>query len=220
MSATFTPVTDDIAAYIEELFTAEDDVLRTLRIEAEARGMPAIHISGAQGAVLQLLLRAIGARSVLEIGSLGGYSAITMARALPPDGCVVCLEIDPDYCAFIEQQAIRAGLGSVIDVRCGAALELLRAMPSEPLFDAVFIDADKPSYPLYFEECYHRVRLGGLIIADNTLAWGYIAEAEPRFEPQNVRSLQEYNRLVATHPGVRSALIPSGDGMTVAIKLA
>ncbi|GBD05254.1 Putative O-methyltransferase [bacterium HR20] len=220
MSTTFTPVTDDIAAYIEQLFSAEDDVLRSLRAEADARGMPAIHISGAQGAVLQVLLRAIGARRVLELGSLGGYSAITMARALPPDGKVVCLEINPDYCTFIEQQAVRAGLGSVIEVRCGAALDLLRAMPAEPLFDAAFIDADKPTYPLYFEECYRRIRSGGLIIADNTLAWGHIVETEPSFEPRNVRALQEYNRLVATHPGVRAALIPSGDGMTVAIKLA
>lgn len=220
MSTTFTPVTDAIAAYIEEHFSAEDDFLRDLCHMAEARGMPAINISGGQGAVLQLLLRATGARHVLEIGSLGGYSAITMARALPPDGTVVCLEINPEYCAFIEEHAARAGLGSVIEVRCGDALSLLRAMPAQPLYDAVFIDADKPQYPLYFEECYPRVRIGGLIIADNTLAWGHIAEREPTFEPENVRSLQRYNRLVAMHPGVHAALIPAGDGMTVAIKLA
>jgi len=128
--------------------------------------------------------------------------------------------ITPASCAFIGQEAVRAALGAAIDVRCGAARDLLRAIPAEPLFDAAFIDADKPNYPLYFEECYRRVRSGGLIIADNTLAWGHIAETEPSFEPRNVRAVQEYNRLVATHPGVRAALIPSGDGMTVAIKLA
>ncbi|MCX7930297.1 MAG: O-methyltransferase [Chlorobi bacterium] len=219
MSATFTPVTESIAAYIESLFSAEDEFLGQLRREAEQAGMPPIHISGAQGAVLQVLLQVIGAERVLEIGSLGGYSAITMARVLPPSGKIVCLEINPDYCAFIERQALRAGLNDRIEVRCGRALELLDAMPNEPLFDAVFIDADKPSYSRYLDACYQRVRIGGLIVADNTLAWGHIADSEPDFEPENVRALQEYNRRVAAHPGLRAALIPSGDGMTVAVKI-
>ncbi|GIV55148.1 MAG: O-methyltransferase [Candidatus Kapaibacterium sp.] len=218
MSATFTPVTEPIAAYIETLFSAEDEILRQLRQEAAAAGMPAIHISGAQGAVLQVLLMAIGAERVLEIGSLGGYSAIVMARALPPTGKVVCVEINPTYCAFIERQATRAGLADRIEVRCGAALEVLDQLPMEPLFDAVFIDADKPNYGNYLERCYGRVRSGGLIIADNTLAWGHIAEQNPTFEPANVQALQEYNRRIAAHPGLRTAMIPTGDGMTVAIK--
>lgn len=219
MSATFTPVTEPIAAYIESLFSAEDQTLQHLRRDADAAGMPAIHISGAQGAVLQVLLTAIGAERVLEIGSLGGYSAIVMARVLPPTGKVVCLEVNPTYCAFIERQAARAGFADRIEVRCGAALETLDALPLEPLFDAVFIDADKPNYCHYLERCYPRVRQGGLIIADNTLAWGHIANANPTFEPQNVRALQEYNRRVAAHPGLRAAIIPAGDGMTVAVKL-
>jgi caffeoyl-CoA O-methyltransferase len=219
MSTSFTPVTDEIAAYIESLFSAEDDFLRQLRREAEQAGMPPIHISGAQGAVLQVLLRAIGAERVLEIGSLGGYSAITMARALPPSGKVVCLEINPAYCAFIERQAARAGLADRIEVWCGPAADVLAAMPEELLFDAAFIDADKPNYPRYLEACYPRVRIGGLVIADNTLAWGHIAESDPSFEPANVRALQQYNRAVAAHPGLRAALIPSGDGMTVAVKI-
>jgi caffeoyl-CoA O-methyltransferase len=219
MSTTFTPVTEAIAAYIESLFTAEDEFLRQLHEDATRAGMPPIHISGAQGAVLQVLLRAIGAERVLEIGSLGGYSAIVMARALPPTGRIVCIERNEQYCAFIEQQAARAGLGDRIEVRCGAALDVLGTLPPEPLFDAVFIDADKPNYPAYLDQCYERVRRGGLIIADNTLAWGHIAELEPTFEPENVRALQEYNRRVAAHPGLHAALIPAGDGMTVAIKL-
>ncbi|MCS7001086.1 MAG: O-methyltransferase [Bacteroidota bacterium] len=219
MSATFTPVTTQLAAYIESLFSAEDAFLQSLLRQAEAAGMPPIHISGAQGAILQVMLRAIGARRVLEIGSLGGYSAIIMARALPPEGKVVCFEINPTYCAFIQRQAEQAGLSNVIEVRCGNALNLLDTLPEEPLFDAVFIDADKPNYVHYLERCYPRVRQGGLIIADNTLAWGHIAEPEPTFEPANVRALQEYNRRVATHPGLCAALIPAGDGMTVAVKL-
>lgn len=220
MSTTFTAVTEELAAYIESLFSAEDDFLRNLRQEADRAGMPAIHISGAQGAVLQVLLRAIGATRVLEIGSLGGYSAIIMARALPPTGKVICVEINPQYCRFIEQQARRAGLAHVIEVRCGRALEVLGTFPEGATFDAVFIDADKPNYPRYLEQCYTLVRTGGLIIADNTLAWGHIADTDPDFEPDNVRALQEYNRRVAAHPGLRAALIPSGDGMTVAVKIA
>lgn len=220
MSTTFTPVTEQIAAYVESLFSAEDEFLRQLRAEADQAGIPPIHISGPQGAVLQFLLRLVGARRVVEIGSLAGYSAITMARALPPDGEVLCLEINPFHCEFIERQAARAGLSQKIRVHCGNAVELLSAMPAEPLFDVAFIDADKPNYPRYLELCYERVCTGGLIIADNTLAWGHIAESEPKFEPHNVRALQDYNRRVAAHPGLQAALLPVGDGMTVALKRA
>ncbi|MFM8568937.1 MAG: O-methyltransferase [Candidatus Kapaibacterium sp.] len=219
MATEITTVTPEIAEYLSHHFNAEDEFLRELRARALECDIPAINISASQGAFLQVLLRTMNARTVIEVGSLAGYSAIMMARALPPDGVVHCLELNEDYCDFIRRMAVGAGMAEKIVVHAGPALETLQADVLPGSVDFVFIDADKPNYAAYYDAAFARVRAGGVICADNTLAWGEIARPDTEFEPHNVRALQAYNAKVSTDARVQSSLVPLGDGMTLSVKL-
>src|SRR6185437_10384563 len=162
-------MSDDITAYLAGLFSPEDDVLRAVRAAAERAGMPPIAVVPETGRFLQVLLRAAGARRVLELGTLGGYSAICMTRALPADGRILSLEISPEHAAFARRQLERAGVANRVEVRTGAALEGER-------FDVVFLDADKASLPAYFDWALRLLRPGGLVIADNALRGGRVLD--------------------------------------------
>lgn len=221
MATHSTFLTQESNNYITELFSSEDQFLRDLNAQAEERGIPAISISPEQTSFLQVYLRAMQARRVLEIGSLAGYSAITMARALPSDGRVVCCELVPEWCDFIEQMAHAAGLDTVISVQRGpalATLQLLREEIIEP-FDAIFIDADKPNYVNYVEAAWPLLRVGGIVVGDNALAWGYVTDENTEFEPHNVKGIRAFNHYMAHHAKLQSTLVPLGDGMTIGIKL-
>jgi predicted O-methyltransferase YrrM len=218
MSTHSTFLTPELNDYVANMFRAEDAFLRQLLVDADAAGIPPISIAPEQTAFLQVLLRSIGARRVLEIGSLAGYSAIAMARALPPDGSMVCCEINADWADFIRGKAHEAGLGSVITVVTGPALDTIRSLDATEPFDAVFIDADKPNYVRYVDAVLPHLRTGGLIIGDNALAWGEVANAHSTFEPENVAGIRDFNRHMAEHPALQCTLVPLGDGMTIGIK--
>lgn len=216
VKATF--LNDKLAHYIEDNFSSEDKFLAELCEEAAINNIPDICIGGAQGAFLQLFLRAVNARYVLEIGSLAGYSAITMARALPDDGKVICLELSAKFCDFIRHKAEEAGLSHKIEVHQGNAVTFLKDYKPDYNFDFVFIDADKPKYAQYLNLTLPLLRSGGVIAGDNALAWGYVAEENPTFEPINIRGIQEFNTAVANHPDLTSCMIPVGDGMVMGLK--
>src|SRR3954468_1863072 len=163
-------MTDRAGEYIVGLFGAEDELLASLREEADRTGLPPIAISSDEGRLLQVLLTAIGARQVLEVGTLGGYSAIWMARALPPDGHLLSLELEPAHAEFARRYVDRAGLSARVEIRVGRALDVLPSLDGRQ-FDAMFLDADKEPLPTYFEWALRLVRPGGLIIGDNAL-WG------------------------------------------------
>lgn len=218
MASTSTHLTPVLNDYLVEHFSTEDRFLRQLRHDADAAGIPPIAIAPEQTAFLQVVLQAMGARRVLEIGSLAGYSAITMARALPVDGSLVCLELEPSWCDFIRTKAHEAGLGSVISVIAGPAATSIPTLDPAMPFDAVFIDADKPSYVHYVDAVLPLLRDGGIIIGDNALAWGHVAEDRPNFEPENVAGIRRFNAYVSSHPALTATLVPLGDGMTIAVK--
>ncbi len=176
MSAAKWAAVDD---YIEERLLAVDPVLEgVLKANAEA-GLPAIDVSPAQGKLLNLLVRMSGARRVLEIGTLGGYSTLWMARALPADGRIVTLEFSPHHAATAEANIVAAGFASQIDIRVGAAAETLPVLASEGTgpFDFVFIDADKPSNPIYLDWAVRLARPGSVIVLDNVVRNGAVADA-------------------------------------------
>lgn len=207
-----------LEAYDAALFAREDGLLVELRQEIERRELPRIHIPPAEGKVLQLLLRAIGARRVLEIGTLGGYSAIWMARALPPDGELITLELEEDRAALAREFLRRARLAPRVEVRVGPAADTLRelcARGGEASFDACFIDADKESYPAYLRWARRLVRVGGLILGDNAHWSGHIVE-EPAPD-EGTAALQQFNRALARDPGLESTILPVGDGLAVAL---
>ena len=165
--------------YLNQILLKPDPVLEAaLRANAMA-GLPAIDVAPNQGKFLQLLAELQGARRILEIGTLGGYSTICLARALPPDGQIVTLEVNPRHAEVALSNIARANLSSVVDLRLGPALESLaqlEAQHAEP-FDLIFIDADKPGYPHYLQWALKFSRPGTLILADNVIRDGAVADA-------------------------------------------
>jgi len=213
-----TPITDDIVSYAIDLFGIEDELLRSLRIEAASAGIPEIQISPEQAAFMQVLLRGTGARRVIEVGTLAGYSAIVMARALPSDGHLVTIERDPFHAEFARNMIARAGLNQLIEVRIGSGIDVLeRNLAGTGPYDFAFIDADKQGYVRYLELILPMMRPGGMIAGDNAMAWGRITDR--RTDDDSVLGMQAFNRAMASHPRLQSALLPIGDGMCVGVVL-
>jgi predicted O-methyltransferase YrrM len=207
-------VADPADEYLCGLFAREDETLLALREEADRSGLPPIAISPDAGRLLQVLLRAVGARRVLEVGTLGGYSAIWIARALPADGQLVTIELEPEHAAFARRHLERAGVAARVDVRVGRALDVLPSLDGER-FDAVFLDADKDSLPTYFEWALRLLRPGGLLIADNALWGGRVADTA--VDDPRTNAVREFNRRLATDPRVTGIVVPTHDGVAIGV---
>lgn len=200
---------DRIDAYIRELFLPDDEVLsETVRGMKEA-GLPTIQVPAALGRLLGILVRAIGARRILELGTLGGYSATWMARALPPDGRLISLEADPRHAEVARANLARAGLAERVEIRVGAALDLLPDLAGGAPFDLVFIDADKTSYPAYLDWSIKLLRPGGLIVADNVLRDGAVLNPNAA---EDARAIDTFNRAAAAHPRLDAIILPNRGG--------
>lgn len=207
-------MSDRTGDYIAGLFAPEDELLASLREEADRTGLPPIAVSADEGRLLQVLLTSIRARRVLEVGTLGGYSAIWMARVLPDDGELVSIEIEQRHAEFARRYIQRAGLADRVDIRIGRALDVLPSLDGEK-FDAVFIDADKEPMPNYFEWALRLLRPGGLLIADNTLWGGRVLDDAERDE--KTTAVREFNRRMATDPRILSILVPTHDGVAIGV---
>jgi len=198
---------DAVDRYTAGLLVGEDEILeQALAASAEA-GLPAIAVSPNQGKLLHLLVRIHGASRILELGTLGGYSTIWMARALGPEGRLLSLELDPAYAAVAEGSIARAGLSERVQIRVGPAGESLRALLQEGVerFDLIFIDADKQSTPEYFELALELCRPGGMIIVDNVVRGG--AVVDPETEDAGARGMRRFLELAAAEPRVTATTI-------------
>ena len=208
----------EIDRYIEERFAPQDEALEAAVRESRQAGLPEIQVSPNEAKLLQLLAELVGARSVLEIGTLGGYSAIHFARALPEDGRLVSLEIDERHAEVARENVERAGLSGKVEVRVGDARELLAGIAEggEGPFDVVFIDADKTGYPEYLEWSLRLTRPGSLILGDNTVRGGSILD--PRDD--SAWTINEFNERIAGDPRLSAILLPilreRIDGLTIA----
>jgi predicted O-methyltransferase YrrM len=193
--------------YITGLLVPGDPALDAALESSTAAGLPAINVAPNQGKLLYLIARLQGARSVLEIGTLGGYSTIWLARALPPGGKVVTLEADPKHAEVARANIARADLASVVDVRVGRALETLPTIAKEGRgpFDLFFIDADKASIPAYFKWALDLSRPGSVIIVDNVVRGGGVLDAAS-LDP-NIQGVRRFNELVSTEPRVSATAI-------------
>lgn len=216
MSLKSTPITEEIESYLRKYFSAEDNFLYNLRMEAKEFGMPEITISPVQGLFLQLLLKSINAKRVLEIGSLGGYSAITMAKALPDDGLLYAVEINPKYCEFINRKVEQAELSEKIKVTNSSGKDFLLNLGDDEFFDFIFLDADKSDYVNYVELSSPHIRKGGMIVADNALAMGKISDNS---DDQNAKDIHKFNLFMINHQDFLTSLVPIGDGLTIGLKL-
>jgi O-methyltransferase len=202
--------------YVAAHTVQEDDFLRDLKREAKAAGIPPIWISPEQGSFVQILLKLVGARDVVEVGTLAGYSAIVMARALPEGGRVRTVEINQRYAEFAQLWAGKSDVAGRVTVNRGAGMDILPTLPADSA-DAVFIDADKAGYGLYVQESLRLVRRGGLIMVDNAFAFGQLLDEHPA-DPE-VSILRAFNEYMARVKALQSIIVPIGDGLWVAVKL-
>jgi predicted O-methyltransferase YrrM len=209
---------DQVSAYINGLFAREDDALIRARQDSPARGLPAIHIKPEEGRFLQFLVRASGARKVVEIGTLGGYSGIWIARGLPPGGRLITLELQPTHAEVAREHFEAAGLMDRIEIRIGEASQLLQELSSEAPFDFIFIDADKPGYPAYLDWALENTRLGGTIAAHNAFRKGsVIGLSEPDAYTDIMR---DFNERFGREERLLSTIYPAGDGTLVGVKVS
>jgi len=212
----------DVDSYVENLFLPDDPALAAALAASAAAGLPEIAVSPAQGKLLTLLARAAAARRILEIGTLGGYSAICLARALPADGRLVTLELDPHHAGVARANIARAGLAERVEVRVGPAVESLAQLAAEGAapFDLIFIDADKPSYIAYLEGSLRLARPGALIIADNVVRYGRVLDAAS--DDANAQGVRHFNERLAADPRLSAVILQTvgskgHDGFAIAV---
>ncbi len=200
--------------YVVAMGARETAVQRRLR-EA-TRGMPlgGMQIGPEQAALMQLLVRAIGARRCIEIGTFTGYSALAVALALPPGGRIVCCDISEEWTSIARKYWALASVSRKIKLRLAPALETLKTLKGP--FDFAFIDADKTNYQKYYERCLKLLRRGGIIAIDNTLWYGKVLDR--RDQTADTRAIRAFNRRLRRDRRVELSLVPIGDGLTLAIK--
>jgi predicted O-methyltransferase YrrM len=216
------PLWTAVDNYIDSSLSLSDDVLNGAITANAEGGLPAIDVTASQGKLLHLLARAMGAKRVLEIGTLGGYSTIWLARALPDDGTVITLEFDPKHAAVARRNIERAGLARMVDVRVGKALDSLPVIESEGggPFDLIFIDADKVNNPDYFEWALKLSRPGSIIIVDNVVREGGLADS--RSEDPAILASRSVVELMGNDPRVEATVMQTVgtkgyDGFAIAL---
>jgi predicted O-methyltransferase YrrM len=208
------PLNEELYKYIVDTFAVEDDVLKSVVASTEKNEMPLIHVSPENGKFLQLLIKIIGAKRILEIGTLAGYSSLWMARGLPVDGKLITLEFEQKHSEVAKNNFIKAGLEDKIEVITGPALDSLDKL-KDGKFDFAFIDADKVNINKYFDKIIDMMNRGGIITADNTLRRGDVVNQNSVDE--NTLAIREYNKKVASDTRVESLLVPISDGVTVCL---
>jgi predicted O-methyltransferase YrrM len=208
--------------YVSGLLSPHDEALEEAIAAGERAGLPQIQVSPPQGKLLNILARSIGARAMLEFGTLAGYSTIWLARALPEGGGLITLESDPAYAEVARENLARAGLAELVDLRVGPALETLPALEAEGAgpFDLVFIDADKVNTPPYFSWSLERTRPGGLIVADNVVRGGALVDEAD--EDPAIAAQRRFHEALADEPRVDATTIQTVggkgyDGFTIAL---
>jgi caffeoyl-CoA O-methyltransferase len=204
-----------VTAYVRERSAPPDDLQRRLIAETHER-LPEraqMQISAHQGAVMTMLVQLMGATNAIEIGTFTGHSALCIARGLPDDGRLLCCDVSEEWTAIGRRYWDEAGVGDRIELRIGPAIDTLRSLPAAEQFDVAFIDADKPSYLAYVEELLPRLRHGGLIMVDNTLWSGEVADDGTTNE--TAQFFRKFNDAVAADPRLTCVILPIGDGLTL-----
>jgi caffeoyl-CoA O-methyltransferase len=207
-------LSNELADYLVSHGTPPDAVQQRLIAQTRDLGPVAgMQVAPEQGAFLTLLTRAISARNAIEIGTFTGYSALCIARGLPADGHLLCCDVSDEWTAIGRRAWDDDGIGGRIELRIAPALETIAALPAGEQFDLAFIDADKPNYPHYYEEVLARLRPNGVILVDNTLWAGAVADANATDD--NTKAIRAFNDMVAADDRVESTILTVGDGLTL-----
>lgn len=209
---------DAVDAYINKTLVHEDDALRQAVADSDAAGLPQIAVTPAHGKMLHLFAKMVGARQILEVGTLGGYSAIWLARALPPGGRLTTLEISEKHAAVAQANLVRAGVAECVEIVVAPAIQTLEVLQGP--FDLVFIDADKPSTADYFAHAVRLSRPGTVIVVDNVVRKGGIVDAKS--EDEMVRGIRRFNDSLPSYPRVTATSVQTVgakgyDGFTLAL---
>ena len=204
-----------IETYVRETFAVEDEILSTIRSEIPQRGLPEITVRPEEGRFLQFLVAASGARLALEIGTLGGYSGVWIARGLSPGGKLITLEVSEQHAAVAADHFEMAGVADKVDLRVGDAHDLLQGLANEGPFDFVFIDAEKEGYPAYLDWAEANLRPRGMVAGHNAFRHGAIVDASDH-DP-NAVAMRRFNERLANDDRFISTVFPAGDGTAVAV---
>jgi caffeoyl-CoA O-methyltransferase len=208
-----------VADYAAAHVTPADHIAEELRTAtlAEVPDWAVMQIGDDQAQLMELLVRAMRVERAIEIGTFTGYSALAVARGLAPGGRLLCCDISEEWTAIARHFWAKAGVDDRIDLEIGPAIDTLRALPVEPTFDFAFIDADKTGYLAYLEELVPRMRIGGLVLADNTLQNGRVVD--PAENDESVVAIRAFNDAVVADGRLESVLLPIGDGVTAIQKV-
>ena len=204
--------------YIQNLFAQQDQAQIYALKDSRQKGLPEININPEEGRFIQLLVRASGGTKALEIGTLGGYSGIWIARGLAPGGKLFTLEKDPQHAAIAQDHFHRAGVSDLVDIRLGDAHASLSTLAGEAPFDFIFIDAEKSGYLDYYGWAIDHLRIGGMIAAHNALRGGSVYD--PDSQDSTASALRTFNQQVASDFRVISSIYPAGDGTLIAVRIA
>src|SRR3954468_3892940 len=209
----------DAHEYLVAHGTPPDDVQRALIDETRALGgVAGMQIAPEQGAFMTMLTRLIGAKNAIEVGTFTGYSSLCIARGLPDDGRLLCLDVSDEWTSIARRYWEQAGVASKIELRLGPAADSLRALPAEETFDLAFIDADKRNYRTYYEEVLTRLRPNGAILVDNVLWGGRVFDPKTDADDDNTKAIKAFNDFVASDDRVDVVMLPLADGLTIARK--
>jgi len=216
-SSYLAPELDD---YIARHTTAPDALLKDLAEQtATLGGISMMQISPEQGTFMTLLTAAARVERAVEIGTFTGYSALCIARGLAPGGRLLCLDVNQEWTSIAQRYWDRAEVGDKIELRIGPAADTLAALPAEPVYDLAFIDADKTSYGRYYELLLPRMKPDGLILVDNVLQDGAVADADAADDSENVVAMREFNDALVRDPRIQVVMLAVADGLTLARKL-
>lgn len=215
------PQIPELIDYVCDLLQPEDAVLKQIREYSNQRGLPPIQVGLVDALHLEVFTRAFGVKKAVEVGTLGGYSAVSIARGLQPGGKLYTLEVIPLHAEVAKENIARAGFSDSVKILLGDTPQNLASIEREGPFDLVFIDADKINYPVYMDWAFKNLRMGGVVLADNTFAWGkvHLSKFDSSDEELVVTGIRKLNHEMARGGKFRTTILPTGEGLTFGVKI-
>ncbi|HET8539381.1 MAG TPA: O-methyltransferase [Anaeromyxobacter sp.] len=211
---------DTLAAWAESVYRPEDEVLREIRARSRAARLPPVEVGRFDGLHLEVLARACGARKAVEIGTLGGYSGVCLLRGMGEGGFLHTFEAEPRHAEVARESFRRAGVEPRVEIHVGNAAERLRDVEAQGPFDLVFVDADKLGYPAYLAWAEEHLRVGGVLVADNTFGFGHVHEARPAGESaEAMAALRRFSERLAGGGRFRATMLPTAEGLSLGVKV-
>ena len=208
-----------LAAYVTKTYVPEDDVLREIRERCAREGLPDIQIGALDARHLEVLAAVAGARKAIEIGTLGGYSGVSILRGMGIGGVLDTIEVEPRHAEVARESFRRAGYSTQAHIHLGAAAQILTKLSSQGPYDLCFIDADKEGYPDYLNWAAEHLRAGGLVIADNAFLFGELADKPTGARATTIAAMQAFHQILANSGRFRATVLPTGEGLAVGVRL-